>query len=130
MDLLYTEAAVRLQLVRPNVKYCTIKNDTDSRVGDKLLSNRRALNLDWHHEYGNPQRVPCENGRGNIFEASATIALMTEPQQVVWIRHLLMECVLEQDGHQAAETLKTTHDWVARPLGPDTHPHLFPVVQR
>ena len=57
-------------------------------------------------------------------EASATIAMITEPQQTVWLRHLPLKCVEESDGEEAIRTLMKSHGWFAQPLTRDTHQHI------
>ena len=63
--------------------------------------------------------------RGNILEASATIALITEPQQTVWLRHMPPKAFETAHGKEATDLLKTSHDWLDEPLTAATHPNLF-----
>ena len=61
--------------------------------------------------------------RGNISEASATLAMITEAQQTVWLRHLLLKTFEITHGKEKTDLLLTTHDWLDEPLFASTHPH-------
>ena len=65
--------------------------------------------------------------KGIIMEASATLAFLTEPQQTVRVRHLLLQAFQCAHGAPLTEKLKKSHDWLDEPLGMETHPHLFPL---
>ena len=65
--------------------------------------------------------------KGNIMEASATLAFLTEPQQTVWVRHLLLQAFECAYGAVLTEKLKKSHDWLDEPLSKESHPHLFPL---
>ena len=60
-------------------------------------------------------------------EAIATIAMITEPQQTVWLRHLLLKTFEFSHGKEMTDLLLTTHDWLDEPLTAATHPHLPPL---
>ena len=60
-------------------------------------------------------------------EASAILAMITEPQETVWIRHLLLKVFEEAHGKPLTALLVKSHDWLDEPLTRETHPHLFPL---
>ena len=60
-------------------------------------------------------------------EASATIAMITERQQTVSLRHLLLKTFEFAHGKTMTDLLLTTHDWLDEPLTAATHPHPFPL---
>ena len=60
-------------------------------------------------------------------EASTTLAMITETQQTVWVRHLLLKVSQEAHGEELTALLVKSHDWLDEPLTRETHPHLFPL---
>ena len=90
-----------------------------------MLNYSQKAVFEWTGVDGELGRTPSNNC-GNILEASATIALITEPQQTVWLRHLLLKCVEVSQGTEAIDTLIKSYDWLDEPLTKESHPH-FPV---
>ena len=128
MYILCTEYAKRIGHMKKGNQYCAISNEAYPRAGDIFLCTSQRANLDWGGAHREEGRTPSANNRGNILESSATIALITEPQQTVWLRHLLLKRVEESEGPEAIRILMGSHDWLDEPLAKDTHPHLFPLT--
>ena len=124
MDVLYTEPARRTGHMQKGAHYRAISNEAYSRAGDVLLSTSQKANFDWVGAHGEEGRTPSANNQGNILDSSVTVALITEPQQTAWLRHLLLKCVEESEGPEAM----SSHDRLDEPLTKDTHPHLFPLT--
>ena len=91
------------------------------------MSNEQKTSLGWTGKHMDNYRTPSAVNRGNILEASATLAMITEPQQTVWLRHLLIKTFEISQGKEKTDLLLTTHDWLDEPLSASTHPHLFPL---
>ena len=127
MDVLNTEAANRAGLMNKGKHYVAIGNVYYSAAGDDLLTTEQKTALNWTRNDEDYERVPNRVNRGNILEASATIALIKEPQQTVWLRYLLLKTFEIAHGKEATDLLKNSHDWLDEPLTPATHPHLFPL---
>ena len=53
--------------------------------------------------------------------------MITEPQQTVWFRYMLLKVFEEAHGKPLTDLLLKTHDWLDEPLTYDSHPHLFPL---
>ena len=131
MDILCTESAKRTGLMKKGMHYLAIGNETYSKAGDSLLTSSHKAVSEWRGTGGELGRTPGNNRRANILDASAAIALTTEPQQTVWLRHLLLlKCVEPSQRSEAMGTLLKSHDWLGEPLTKETHPHLFPVKTR
>ena len=62
-----------------------------SKAGNDLLSAEQKRLLGWVGNHDDFERTPSVVNRGDILEASATLAMITEPQQSVWVRHLLLK---------------------------------------
>ena len=119
MDVLYTEACSRVGLMKQKGNYVALPNDAYVEAGNLMLNEDQKTLLLW-------DSLNAPN-KGNIMEASATLAFLTEPQQTVWVRHLLLQAFEFAHGKPLTEQLKKSHDWLDEPLGKDTHPHLFPL---
>ena len=70
MDVLYTEACLRTGLMKGKGRYVATGNDSYSQAGGDTLSDDQKKLLGWN-------TINAVN-RGNIMEASATIAIITE----------------------------------------------------
>ena len=127
MDLMYTEARIRLGSLCKHAVYLAVENATYSAVGDLILTDKQNKALNWvgtQNESGD-NVLPGVRYRGDILEASATIACVTIPQQTVWIRMLLMKIIEVEKGPRGLQNLFKSHDWLDAPLTRKSHPHLF-----
>ena len=106
--------------------YVAVGNDPYSKAGDSLLSDVQKGQLGWVGNHDVFERTPNVVNRANILEASATLAMITEPQQTAWVRHLLLKVFELAHGLENVRVLLHTHDWLDEPLTGETHPHLFP----
>ena len=84
MDVLYPEACNRTGFMGKHGHYVAVGNDAYSKAGDEMLSAEQKKLLDWIGNHDDFERTPSPVNRGNIMEASATLAMITEPQQIVW----------------------------------------------
>ena len=121
------EASKRAGPMNKGKHYVAIGDGAYSRAGYDLLPNEQNTSVDWRGDHYDQDRLPSPSSRGNILEASATIALITEPQQTVWLRDLLLKTFEIDHGQEAIDLLKASHDWLGEPFTAATHPQLFPV---
>ena len=119
MDVLYAEACLRTGLRKEKGRYVAMGNGPYSDAGDLMLNDEQKRLLTW-------DTLSAVN-RGNILEASATLAMITEPQQTVWLRHLLLQTFELAHGKTLTGELLSSHDWLDEPLSATDHPHLFPL---
>ena len=119
MDVLYSEACARVGLMKSNGRYVALPNDAYVDAGALMLNEDQRVLLMW-------DSLNAPN-KGNIMEASATVAFLTEPQQTVWVRHLLLQAFECANGEELTKKLKRSHDWLDEPLSMESHPHLFPL---
>ena len=127
MDVIYTEAAKRTGFMKKGKHYIAIGNGTYSQAEDALLTTAQKTAFTWSGADNDDGRTPSRKTRGNILEASATIALITEPQQTVWLRYLLLKCFEISLGNEAVDVPMKSYDWLDEPLTKNYHPHMFPL---
>ena len=110
---------MRTGLTKERGRYVAVGNGAYSEAGYLMLNDEQKRLLTW-------DTLSAVN-RCNILEASATLAMITEPQQTVWLRHLLLQTFEFAHGKTLTGLLMTKHDWLDEPLPATTHPHLFPL---
>ena len=91
MDVLYSEACMRVGIMKKTAHYVAVGNDPYSKAGDSLLTDLQKVKLGWIGKHSDSERTPSVVNRGSILEASATLAMITEPQHTVWVRYMLLK---------------------------------------